>query len=332
MIGEGVFTQDGAEWKSSRELLRKQFARMQYQNLEGFRGPVENLVNKLKSSAGVVDLQPFFYRLTLVTTITMILGQPLEIFDHEIGDQFSRAFDKASLITATRVRLGDLYFLYAPKGFFKSCTTVKQYLYQFVKDALGQEALSQKNEAQDPNEMSFIANLYTAYRDLGLTRDQVTNVLIAGRDTTAATLSYAMWVETRKFVSRLTMNHRRLLVQNPTVLMKLREEVIAVAGNDKDVTRSHIQRMTYLQQVLKESGLPSELYRILLSSFRSASALPSSATELSFLQEDNYSATGRWRGWTISHPSPKRYAGCVFCISSAETGGFIWPRSFDLST
>lgn len=106
MIGEGIFTQDGPAWKKSRDLLRRQFMRMQYQNLEGFREHVENLIANLRNVSGVTDLQPFFYRLTLNTTIAMILGQPVESFEHDIGDLFSKSFDKASLVTAIRVRLG----------------------------------------------------------------------------------------------------------------------------------------------------------------------------------------------------------------------------------
>ena len=102
MIGEGIFTQDGAAWKHSREVLRRQFMRMQYQNLEGFCEHLENLIERLNTSSGITDLQPMFYRLTLDTTIAMILGQPVESFKHEIGDLFSKAFDKASLVTGTR--------------------------------------------------------------------------------------------------------------------------------------------------------------------------------------------------------------------------------------
>ena len=188
MIGDGIFTQDGAAWKHSREVLRRQFVRMQYQNLEGFREHLENLIKRLKSSSGITDLQPMFYRLTLDTTIAMILGQPVESFEHEIGDLFSKAFDKASLVTGTRVRLGDLFFLYRPKGFVKACRTIKKYTYQFVTDALQREATS----LEKPETSSFIAELHRDNQDLQLVRDQVLNVLIAGRDTTAATLSYAL--------------------------------------------------------------------------------------------------------------------------------------------
>lgn len=189
MIGEGIFTQDDTAWKHSREVLRRQFVRMQYQNLEGFREHLENLIERLSASSGITDLQPMFYRLTLDTTIAMILGQPVESFKHEIGDLFSRAFDKASMVTATRVRLGDLYFLYRPKGFSKACETIKKYTYQFVHDALP------RRSSENSETSSFISELHHDIQDLALIRDQVLNVLIAGRDTTAATLSYALFVK-----------------------------------------------------------------------------------------------------------------------------------------
>lgn len=193
MIGEGIFTQDDAAWKGSREVLRRQFARMQYQNLKGFQEHLESLMENLSSSSGITDLQPMFYRLTLDTTISMILEQPVECFKHELGDVFSKAFDKASLATATRVRLGDLFFIYRPKGFSKACEIIKTYVYDLVVDALQRES---KCLAGD-DAPSFITELHRDNLNLQLVRDQVLNILIAGRDTTAATLSYALLVYPR---------------------------------------------------------------------------------------------------------------------------------------
>jgi cytochrome P450 len=161
---------------------------MQYQNLEGFREHVENLADSLSTSTGVTDLQPFFFRLTLNTTIAITLSQSVASFKHEIGDLFSKSFNKASLVTATRVRLGDLYWLYAPKGFFAACKTVKTCTDQFVRDALWPNG----DNVKTCNDDTFITDLYGEHQDISLVRDQVLNVLIAGRDTTAATMSYAM--------------------------------------------------------------------------------------------------------------------------------------------
>jgi cytochrome P450 len=195
MVGEGIFTQDGAAWRRSRESLRRQFMRIQYQNLKGFREHLRNLIDRLNNSSGTTDLQPIFYRLTLDTTIAMILGQPVESFKHEVGDLFSKAFDNASLVTGTRARLGDMYFLYRPRGFFKACETIKRFTYQFVTDALQRGAENTKGS----EETSFITELHNDNQDLQLVRDQVLNILIAGRDTTAATLSYALSVNRLSF-------------------------------------------------------------------------------------------------------------------------------------
>jgi hypothetical protein len=77
-----------------------------------------------------------FYRLTLDTTIAIILCQPVKSFKHEIGDLFSKSFNKASLITTIYVRLRDLFFLYRPRDLFKACDIIKSYTYQLVTDAL----------------------------------------------------------------------------------------------------------------------------------------------------------------------------------------------------
>ncbi|KAH7356934.1 cytochrome P450 [Rhexocercosporidium sp. MPI-PUGE-AT-0058] len=213
MIGNGIFTQDGTAWKHSREVLRRQFMRIQYQNLKGFREHLETLMERLNTSSGVTDLQP--------------------IFKHEIGDLFSKAFDQASLVTGTRARLGDLYFLYSPTGFVKACGTIKKYTYQFAVDALQREV----ENPVDSEKTSFISELHRDNEDLQLVRDQVRNVLIAGRDTTAATLSYAF----------------HLLLRNPNVLETLRCEMDSVVGPEQDIKRAHIQRMPYLHNVLQET-------------------------------------------------------------------------------
>jgi len=72
MIGDGIFTQDGPGWKHSRQLLKRQFMWMQYQNLEGFHEHLDSFMERLKTSSGVTNLQPIFYRLTLDTTIANI--------------------------------------------------------------------------------------------------------------------------------------------------------------------------------------------------------------------------------------------------------------------
>lgn len=110
---------------------------------------------------------------------------------------------------------------------------MKDYTDQFVKDALQQD----RGNAEISDKYTFINDLQNEHQDVRLVRDQVINVLIAGRDTTAATMSYVF----------------RLLVRHPRVLKKLRSEIESVLGQDKDITRAYVQRMPYLQHVVKET-------------------------------------------------------------------------------
>ncbi|EXJ54424.1 hypothetical protein A1O7_09763, partial [Cladophialophora yegresii CBS 114405] len=67
LLGHGMFTGDGAAWKHSRELLRKQFGRAQYRRLNHCQEHVDNLLASIPQS-GVVERQPLFSSLPLDRT------------------------------------------------------------------------------------------------------------------------------------------------------------------------------------------------------------------------------------------------------------------------
>ncbi|KAL4971288.1 n-alkane-inducible cytochrome P450 [Aspergillus desertorum] len=236
MIGNGIFTQDGQPWKHSREILRRQFVRMQYQDMTIFEGPVNDMLASLRGCTGVVDLQPVFFRFTLATTVSLIFGEPstsLEQMDH---DMFAEAFDYASLISAMRMRLADLCWLYNPPRYRKSCGLINKYASHYVDNALkdvdenGEEAAAQRHP--------FIIDLFKELRDRKLVRDQLMNVLIAGRDTTACLMSWACYQ----------------LVRHPGSLERLRQEIMSVAGSRDRLTRAQVNKMAYLRCVLNETN------------------------------------------------------------------------------
>jgi len=192
LLGEGIFTQDGRPWKRSRELLRRQFVRIQYQNLKVFDEHVKELVASLSSSRGIVDLQPAFFRFTLATTTALLFGEPVGSLDDDDQDTFANNFDYASSICAIRIRLADLHWLYAPSKFKKACSVVKQYANHFVKQALKDK--EENGERAASGHYAFILDLYEELKDPTLVRDQLVHVLIAGRDTTACLMSWTLYV------------------------------------------------------------------------------------------------------------------------------------------
>ena len=172
-------------------MLRRPFIKMHYQDLTGFGEHIDDLVTHLKSCSGVVDLQPLFFRFTLVATTALIFGQPIKDYGSETQHAFSSSFDHASLISATRIRLADFFWAYTPSKYTESCKLVKEYATRFVEQAMqSTDDDTSKSEAK----YAFIRDLYNEYDDPTLVRDQLVNVLIAGRDTTAALLSWTLYV------------------------------------------------------------------------------------------------------------------------------------------
>ncbi len=86
--------------------------------------------------------------------------------------------------------MADLCFLYNTWSYRKSCKIVKRYADYFVKRALRHAEDHGYEEASE--KYPFILDLYNEYQDPTLVRDQLVNVLLAGRDTTACTMSWTM--------------------------------------------------------------------------------------------------------------------------------------------
>lgn len=233
-IGEGIFTQDGPAWKHSRELLRRPFLKSHYQDLKGFGEHTDSLIAGLSSSSssGIIDLQPFLFRFTLATTTALIFGQSVDGLE-EARQNFARDFDYASKISSLRTRLQDFYWAYSPSRYKAACRGTKEFANVFVK-----QALQEKNRTgPDADRYAFIQDLYDEMQDPALVRDQLVNVLLAGRDTTACLLSWTFF----------------LLVRHTPALDRLRDEIQSVMGEDQELDRTHVQKMSYLRCILNET-------------------------------------------------------------------------------
>ena len=195
MLGEGIFTQDGRPWKHSRELLRRQFVRINFKDLSTFDRHVDDLIAGLSPLDGIVDVQPAFFRFTLATTTALIFGERVSGLKNADHETFAESFDYASMISAIRLRLADLEWIYKPKAFRKACQVVKEYASHFVDEALKNrvgDELSPRTESE-----ALIQDLYAELQNAELVRDQLVHVLIAGRDTTACLMSWAVFVSNR---------------------------------------------------------------------------------------------------------------------------------------
>ncbi|KAL6161124.1 hypothetical protein ACJBU6_00255 [Exserohilum turcicum] len=244
LLGSSIFTQDGEAWKHSRALIRPQLAANREQNYEVINNAVEDLIQSIQDNA-VVDLQPLFFELSLNTTLYLLfgntMGQSRNGESAAKDSEFAEAFLVAQEYLSHRGRLGNYYWLANPPKFQRACKITHDFIEQGIRGALDSSNASPQTPAEtgEKKARTFIDALLRKTRDHKFIRDQCVSVLLAGRDTTACSLSWMF----------------RLLVRHPQVLEKLRVEIEATIGTGKEapcLTRTILKRMPYLDAVIKE--------------------------------------------------------------------------------
>ncbi|KAL9070230.1 MAG: hypothetical protein Q9157_005894 [Trypethelium eluteriae] len=242
LLGSGIFTQDGRQWKHSREMLRPQFMSNRSENFEQIKACVGDLISCIPPNS-IVDLQPLFFGLTFDTTTFLLFGKSMSALssDDIAGkeSEFADAFSLGQDYLSHRGRLGDFYWLLYDSRFRDACKTCHRFVDDAVRDAL-EDA---NTEQQEKSKYVFIHALIQETQDPKVLRDQCLNILLAGRDTTACCLTWTF----------------RLLARHPNVLERLREEIESTVGiGDSAVQpdRNDLKKMPYLNFVIKEGNAP----------------------------------------------------------------------------
>jgi cytochrome P450 len=191
MFGDGIFTQEGPEWKHSRDMLRPQLQHKQYESLEIFREAVDDLIQLVRDANGTIDLQPLFFRLTLDTTTAFLFGESIRslIVPEAVGERtFATAFNTAQKWVTKRFRLLDLYWLVNGKEFRQACRDVHEFADQIIDRNLSTD----RGETDNSGRYVFLDTVAQNTSDRAALRGQIINILTAGRDTTACLLSWTL--------------------------------------------------------------------------------------------------------------------------------------------
>jgi cytochrome P450 len=148
LLGDGIFTLDGAGWEHSRALLRPQFNRDQISDLDALEIYVQRLFDFVpKNENEAIDLQPLIFRLTLDSATEFLFGESADSlldkdFDASMKDgelTFAQAFDGAQDWIAYRGRFASLYWLVNPKDFQRKCGFVHNWVNKYVERSLHPE-------------------------------------------------------------------------------------------------------------------------------------------------------------------------------------------------
>lgn len=231
MFGDGIFNQEGAAWKHSRELLRPPLQHKHYESLDIFKQSVDDLVDMISSESAVVDLQPLFFRLALDIATEFLFGESVKSLkapESASEPTFGEAFNTAQETVTQRFRLPDFYWMIGGSKFRKACKDVHCFADKIIARNLS------RSSGKSRVFLDAVAES-TANRDA--LRGQIISLLVAGRDTTACLMTWTFF----------------LLVRHPKVLEKLRAEVDRHCFDPATLTRADLRKMSYLQNVLNET-------------------------------------------------------------------------------
>ncbi|KAI7910881.1 cytochrome P450 52A11 [Pyricularia oryzae] len=250
-LGKGIFVSDGEHWQKSRALVRPNFARDQITDLVSVEERFQTLISLLPKDGSTVDLLPFMFDFTMDTSTHFLFGdsvKSLEANAHErsIGhhgqenlDEFSTAWDYAQNDMLSRFVLGPLRYVYKEKKAARCIKLVQDHVEKYVDEAIrynSQVRAAGGDEKKEPEERYiFLRALAKQTQDRRMLRDELLNILVAGRDTTASLLS----------------NMLHTMANRPDIWTKLKNEVAFLQG--RIPTYEDIRNMKYMRWCINES-------------------------------------------------------------------------------
>jgi len=259
LLGNGVFTNRGQEWKHSRAMVRPQFAREQVADLSLFEKHLQSLLKRLPTGqdswTAKADLSPLFFNFTLDAITDFIYGSSTHAQDPEARAKlaiswvrnapdlanFGHHINEAKMWIDRRGALAKYNWLLNSKAFSNHCSAIHKFVDFFVHEKLSRGYNENNIETSTKsNRIVLLDELVKETQDPITLRNETLQVLIAGRDTAAATLGWIFY----------------FLARHPAVFDKLRGELVNTFGTNAsatDITFKSLWSIPYLQYVLNET-------------------------------------------------------------------------------
>ena len=234
ILGEAILTAHGDWWKIQRKAMQPGFVRQRIQNLvPHMADAAETAALSLRAAAGPSDITPALNQAAL-SVIEAALFTEAEDFDRgAIRSAIEQVFEETG-----RTRFSDLLPLpeTMPRILGPKALKARRILRDAVMREIG------KRKAGDAKRDDLLQLLLDAQAEdeTGLTnidvRDNVLSLVIAGHETTAIAIGWALYI----------------LASRPDWQDRMRAEVGAVAA-DAPLLASHLRGLVFTRQIIDET-------------------------------------------------------------------------------
>ncbi|TFK72863.1 cytochrome P450 [Pluteus cervinus] len=260
LLGNGIFNADGDIWKFHRGLTRPFFARNRITDFDIFERHANKAISITRArlrEGQPVDFQDMIGRFTLDVASAFLLGKemdslslplpyptsgsskssPIVNTNSHIAESFVQSFSLVPKISSMRHLNGGVWPLL--EMWDDKLKPHMDVINNFVEPVI-QSAMERKKggvEKGEEESLTLLDELVRQTDDQTLIRDETINMLVAGKDTTAGTLSFVVY----------------MLSEHPQFLEKLRQEVLDMVGPDRTPTYDDVKEMKFLRAVINES-------------------------------------------------------------------------------
>ncbi|CAI5760339.1 unnamed protein product [Candida verbasci] len=248
LLGNGIFSSEsGPKWKHSRMMLRPIFAKEHLKQITEMEQYTQSIIKIIKLKNGVsFDLQQLFNNFTIDYATNFLFGESCDslkdllgeistsTIDKDLKNSFAEAFNVSQDYLTKRASLGPFMFLCNDSKFKEANKIQHEFVSYYVNKAIN---LSEKELIDDSKSYTFLYQLAKQTNDPQVLQDELLNILLAGRNTTASLLSFLFFE----------------LAHNPKIFQKLKSEILKYYPDVNSITFESLQSCQYLKFVINET-------------------------------------------------------------------------------
>ncbi|KAF9582054.1 hypothetical protein BGW38_000718 [Lunasporangiospora selenospora] len=250
ILGRGIFVADQEQWRFHRKTASSIFTTKLFRQVVrgAFKASAIDLCDVLIKEGELrnkpVDLQQSFLKMTMDVFGKMTFGLDFQALKHEGPHEFGDAFDYCTTLIDERItnpffRLTHWFIPGKNRRSREAIAVLDRYAAKAIEDRRNETEEEKANRAKDllDHFINYATEDGTTLTPQDL-RDVFVNFMVAGRDTTALTLSWQFYY----------------ILSQPRVLKNIMKEIQIVLNGSEDITYELLMNeLPYLKSVMHET-------------------------------------------------------------------------------
>ncbi|KAF9034327.1 cytochrome P450 monooxygenase pc-3 [Panaeolus papilionaceus] len=261
LLGQGIFNADGELWKFHRAITRPFFTKERISDFDIYTRNCDKSLDEVRNRLAEgypVDIQDLIGRFTLDSASEFLFGHNVGSLSEGIpypsyashkntasfhshpSIKFQRALNEGQFLASIRLSAGEEWRLLEfwkdrIKPLRKDMDSLTE---PIIREALEarERRLNNPESGEKTDENTLLAHLVNHTQDPKIMKDELINLLVAGRDTTMSLLTFGIYS----------------MIQNPALEHKLRGEILEKVGAWNYPTYDNMRDMKYTRAFLNE--------------------------------------------------------------------------------